>query len=142
MKIPKSFDEFYQQREGRFSHLLLLLDAEIRRILPGVEVKFKWGGPHYFEKGHLGYINPDLKTGEVYIGFIRGYELSDFHGLLRNDGDTTMIKKLYIKDENDLRDKSNAIRETLMEAVLLNELNPKTRAKRREDAKANNTSTD
>lgn len=121
MGWPKTYEEFWDQKEGKYKRLLLATHHFILKLLPEATVKFQWGGPHYYVAGHLCYINPDLKTGEVYIGFIRGFEMPDAAGLLRTDGGTKQIKKLYIHSPTDLVEREEVITETIMEAVILNE---------------------
>lgn len=119
--MPKNMDQFFDWQNGKYEQLLKAVHITVQNLLPGVQVKFQWGGPHYHWHGHLGYLSPHTKSAGVYLGFVRGFELSDSHGLLNTDGNTTMVKKLYIQDLKDLHDKQNIIRETLMEAALLNE---------------------
>ena len=120
-RVPKSFDEFFDWQDGKYTILLKAVHGQVQHMLPGVTTKFQWGGPHYHYQGHLAYLAYHTASSAVYVAFIHGFQLSNAHGLLNNDGDTTMVKKLFIHDLPDLSAKLEILRETLIEAAMINE---------------------
>lgn len=124
MAIPKTLEEFFEWKDGRYSTLLRRAHQLLLQIVPEFDVKFQWAGPHYHYKGHIVYLNFDSKSASIYLSFIRGTELSNQGGSLVGEGQTSFVRKLFIHSLADLDAKRDLIRATVMEAIILAESGP------------------
>ncbi|MBN8704858.1 MAG: DUF1801 domain-containing protein [Bacteroidetes bacterium] len=93
---------------------------------PEIEEKFSFKIPFYYYSGWMVYLT--TYKGGVDMSFIRGFELSDAHGRLevRN---RKQIKSIHIRPEEPFPE--DVIRETLMEAMILNELAAEAKKKKK-----------
>jgi hypothetical protein len=124
MAVPKTLEEFFEWKDGRYSTLLRLAHQLLLQIIPEFDVKFQWAGPHYYYKGHILYLNFDSKSASIYLSFIRGTELSNESGALVGEGQTSFVRKLFIHSLAELDGKRDLIRATVMEAIILAEAGP------------------
>ena len=105
--------------EKEKQQLFWLIHDFIEKLLPaGLEASIKWNIPFYSYKGMLCYLNPRKKYA-LDIGFYRGIELSNKSGILEGDG--KQVRLIRIKNKGDFLKKEIAIRDTVLEAALLNE---------------------
>lgn len=97
---------------------------------PGIEEKFSFKVPFYYYSGWMVYIT--THKGGVDMSFVRGFELSDAHDRLEKRN-RTQIKSLHIRPEEPFPE--DVIRETLMEAMILNELAAEAKSKKKRESK-------
>lgn len=71
--------EGHQQAVLQFLNDLMMSNSEIIQ-------KIRYKIPFYYRKSWICYLNPNKKTGEVEIVFLRGNELSNEQGLLEAKG--------------------------------------------------------
>jgi hypothetical protein len=105
--------------------ILLRLRQMVFDAAPNITEKISFKVPFFNCKGWFCYLNV-RKKGAVDICFIRGTELSNEQGLLeQKDRKTICSVTFYTFDE--LKEKEEAMREIIQEAILLNEIKGKPR---------------
>lgn len=93
---------------------------ELITSLPEMEAKIRYKVPVYFRRSWICYINPQKKGG-VELVFLRGNEMVNENGLLDARGRSQVMGVIIHK----LKDiPHEAIQETLMEAIVLDETIP------------------
>ncbi|MCK6602126.1 MAG: DUF1801 domain-containing protein [Bacteroidetes bacterium] len=99
------------------------LAAQAREIILNqnqkISEKISFGVPFYSYLGWMVYIS--VHKGGLDITFLRGHELSDTHQIL-DARNRTMVKSLHIPPGHVIP--TGILRETLQEAMLLNEETP------------------
>lgn len=94
----------------------------LRRLIlnvgPHVQEKISYNVPFFYFHGPLCYLSP--KFDGVYIGFVRGHELSNEQGLLEIK-DRKYIRSIHFHSLAELGEMDYAIRQILNEAAILNE---------------------
>lgn len=86
----------------------------VRQTAPGAEEAIKWAQPVFSLSGPFCFVRAHKR--HVNIGFWRGRELTDPHGLLQGSGDKMAHVKIASLD--DIR--SDALAELIAEAAQLN----------------------
>lgn len=120
---PQSFEEYSETFDSHTASLMYETRSFIMKSVPGMEENIKWGVPFYSYLGNVCFINTTKKEGYlIEIGFYRGKELSNKQKIL--EGDTKLIKKVFLRDKSDLGKKKIKLIEVIQEAVMLNELGP------------------
>lgn len=123
MKKPATYEEFTELLDADIKELMEEARRFILNSIPGIEENIKWGVPFYSSLGNICYLNTTKsKEHLLEIGFYRGKELSNEQGIL--EGDTKLIKKVFIKDKKDFSRKKKQFNEVLQEALTLNEAGP------------------
>ena len=120
-------EEYIANRSPAIQPLLIQLRRLILDSSPQMYEKISWGIPFFYCKGHVCYLNsPKSGPERVELAFLRGFELSDEAGLLRDQGRKTVKSITFTAGQrfagqsvDDVR-----IRQYVQEAVLLNELAP------------------
>lgn len=92
-----------------------------------VEEKISYGVPFFYFHGSLCYLNPKLDG--AYIGFIRGNQLSNEHGLLEAN-DRKSVRSIQFNSLIELERKERQVRQILNEAAILNDYQFKQKKKR------------
>lgn len=95
------------------------LNQFILNLDPRIEVRFAYNIPFYYFLGRFCYINP--RKHEVDLGFVRGSELGNSYSILEARGRSEVRTASFSRVDDIPWD---ALRESLMEAMLLNEKVP------------------
>jgi hypothetical protein len=82
--------------------------------------KIRYGLPFYYGKSWICYLSPQ-KSGAIELSFLRGNELSNEQGLLESKG-RKQVKSIVL--ENIKKTDENAIKEIIMEAIILDQSIP------------------
>lgn len=93
----KTVDEYAEKMSAEHRAILAELRKMIKSIAPKATETIKWAQPVYEYGGPLIFIR-DAKN-HVTIGFWRGAQLDDPHGLLTGDGDKMKHVKIASIDE-------------------------------------------
>lgn len=91
----------------------LVLDIGIH-----VQEKVSYNVPFFYFHGPLCYISPTFDG--VYVGFVRGHQLSNEHGLLETKK-RKYIRSIHFYSLAELEEKEERVRYLLNEAAILNE---------------------
>lgn len=115
----KDVDSYLLQSPSHISILMSEVRTIIRNVIPDAEESIKYTVPFYSRKGLLCYLSPLKKNDGMYIGFAKGYLMSDESGIfsgkyLKN------IRHIEIRRASDI--KKRLLKKYLIEAVLLNEM--------------------
>ncbi len=97
--------------------------AIIWKTIPDVEETIKFTVPFYSRQGLLCYLSPLKKKDGIYIGFTKGYLMSDESGIFAGK-DLKQIRHIEFRKSLDIKKKM--LREYLEEAMMLNELKRET----------------
>lgn len=95
-----------------------VLRSMILDIAPHVQEKISYSVPFFYFHGPLCYLSPKLDG--AYIGFVRGHQISNEHGLLETNK-RKYVRSIYFHGLVDLEEKEADIRHILNEAAILNE---------------------
>lgn len=98
--------------------LMSIVRRIIQSTLPDVEESIKFGVPFYSRKGLLCYLSPLKKQEGIYIGFVKGYRMSDESGLFTGK-DLKQIRHMEFRRTSEI--KTRMLKQYLHEAVMLNE---------------------
>jgi hypothetical protein len=83
-----------------------------------VEEKISYGVPFFYFRGPLCYLNP--KFDGVYIGFVRGNQLSNEQQLLTSNN-RKYIRSIHFHSLTELEEREKEVRQILNEAAILND---------------------
>lgn len=119
-------DDYLAAQPEPLARIMSRIRSMILSQGPGIEEKFSFKIPFYYYSGWMVYLT--TYKGGVDMSFVRGFELSDAHGRLevRN---RTLIKSIHIRPDEKFPE--DVIRETLMEAMILNELAAEAKKKKK-----------
>jgi hypothetical protein len=115
----KDVDSYLQQSPQHISILMSEVRDIIRKVIPDAEESIKYTVPFYSRKGLLCYLSPLKKNDGMYIGFAKGYLMSDESGIFSGK-DLKNIRHIEIRSVSNI--KKRLLKEYLIEAVLLNEM--------------------
>jgi hypothetical protein len=99
--------------------IMTVLRSFILDLGPHVQEKISYTVPYFYFRGPLCYLSP--KFDGVYIGFVRGHQLSNEQGLL-DTNNRKFIRSIHFYSLADLEEKEEQIRQILNEAAILNEV--------------------
>ncbi|HAP36300.1 MAG TPA: hypothetical protein DCQ28_10295 [Bacteroidetes bacterium] len=121
MKQEKSNDvDLYLRRTPKLLRdLMIEVRAIIWMTIPDVEETIKFTVPFYSRQGLLCYLSPLKKKDGIYIGFAKGYLMSDESGIFTGKN-LKQIRHIEFRKSSDIKKKM--LREYLEEAMMLNEL--------------------
>jgi hypothetical protein len=117
--------EYYEDRPTDLLPLLYTLHDVLADCDPHIRVAMKYNTPFFVRKSWVCYIGKNSSGVGVEICFARGSQLSNEHGLLRLEGRQS-IQGILFKDVADYHAKEEAFLETLQEALLLDEISPRS----------------
>jgi len=121
MKQNKSndVDLYLRQTPKLLRYLMIEVRAIIWKTIPGVEETIKFTVPFYSRQGLLCYLSPLKKKDGIYIGFAKGYLMSDESGIFTGKN-LKQIRHIEFRKNSDIKKK--LLMEYLEEAIILNEL--------------------
>jgi len=112
---PTNVDEYVASLPANHADIVNELRGMIKKAAPKATEAYKWAQPVYELHGPLIWIR--AYKSYVNIGFWRGTELQDKHGLLEGEGDRMRhVKLASIQDI-----KKSALTDYIKQAVRLNE---------------------
>ncbi|MBI3741800.1 MAG: DUF1801 domain-containing protein [Chloroflexi bacterium] len=112
---PTSVDAYVKTLPKEHAAILKTLRALIKKTAPHATEAFKWAQPVYEKNGPAIWIK--AYTSYVNIGFWRGADIQDAHGLLIGEGQKMKHVKLEsVKDIN-----ARALADYIQQAIHLNE---------------------
>jgi hypothetical protein len=118
--------DFYEQQEPDVRNLLSLLREVLTTADPHLRETMKYNTAFYVRKSWVCYIGKVRRTG-VEIGFPRGKDMSNEHGLLQIK-DRKAILGIHFADVSDFEAKYEIFMEILQEALLLDDVHPRSAA--------------
>ncbi len=119
MKKSKDVDLYLKQKPKQIRDLMIVVRTIIWQTIPDVEESIKFTVPFYTRKGLLCYLSPLKKNDGIYIGFTKGYLMSDENGIFTGK-ELKQIRHLEIRKTSEIKKK--LLKEYLQEAMLLNEV--------------------
>jgi len=121
MKQKKSNDvDLYLRHTPKLLRdLMIEVRAIIWKTIPDVEETIKFTVPFFSRQGLLCYLSPLKKNDGIYIGFTKGYLMSDESGIFTGKN-LKQIRHIEFRKSSDIKKKM--LREYLEEAMMLNEL--------------------
>ena len=117
-------EQFIYQREGQQREIMVFLHKLLSDL--GLQSKIRYRIPFYDRLSWICYLNP-IKNSGVELAFIRGNELSNNHEIL-NFKERKQVAGISIYNLRELD--LNKLRETIHEAILLDESVPYKMVKR------------
>lgn len=115
----KTTEDFIYNFEGSQREIMLYFHKVLTEEF-GLRSKLSYKIPFYYNKSWVCYLNP-TKNGNIEFAFPRGNELSNSNGILESKG----RKQVYSIEIKDLSGINEAlIKETIMEAILLDDTTP------------------
>lgn len=118
--LVKTVDDYIDNSPEKFIPIITILQNIIMETLPNVIEKISYGIPFYYYREPLCYIN--VRNNCVDLGFSKGYKLSNKQGILESKN-RKQVKSLSFTSVCDINKK--LIKEILLEAALINEMNKK-----------------
>lgn len=119
MKKSKDVDLYLKQKPKQIRDLMIVVRTIIWQTIPDVEESIKFTVPFYTRKGLLCYLSPLKKNDGIYIGFTKGYLMSDENGIFTGK-ELKQIRHLEFRKTSEIKKK--LLKEYLQEAMLLNEV--------------------
>lgn len=113
-----SVQTYIADRPTSQGQIMSVLRNLILDLGPHVQEKISYTVPFFYFRGPLCYLSP--KFDGVYIGFVRGHQLSNDQGLLEKK-DRKYIRSVHFYSLADFEEKEDEIRKILNEAAILNE---------------------
>lgn len=112
-------EDFIYQFEGNQREVLLYFHHLFTQDL-NLHARIRFKIPFYDGKSWICYLNP-TKDGKISLAFVRGNELSNYQGMLKNKGRKQVFSVEFEKvpDIPFLQ-----VHEIIQEAILLDELKP------------------
>ena len=121
-KKSKAVDAYLQQAPKEIRELMIIVRDAILSHIPDVEETVKFTVPFYCRKGLLCYLSPLNTKDGIYIGFTKGYLMSDESGIFAGKN-LKQIRHIPFRKKSDI--KKRILKQYLEEAVMLNELKQK-----------------
>ncbi len=115
----KDVDLYLKHTPKLLRDLMIEVRAIIWKTMPDVEESIKFTVPFYSRHGLLCYLSPLKKKDGIYIGFAKGYLMSDESGIFTGKN-LKYIRHIEFRKSSDIKKKM--LREYLEEAMMLNEL--------------------
>jgi hypothetical protein len=100
------------------AQIMSVLRNMILDVGPHVQEKISYKIPFFYFHGPLCYLSPTFDG--IYIGFVRGHQLSNEHGLLEKK-DRKFVRSIHFYSLAELEEREEQIRQILNEAAILNE---------------------
>ena len=111
---PTNVDEYVASLPAEHAAIVSELRGIVKKAAPKASEAYKWAQPVYEANGPMVWIKAYSKY--VNIGFWRGTEMQDKHGLLDGDGDRMRhVKLTTVKDI-----KKGALTDYIKQAIKLN----------------------
>ena len=111
----KTVDGYVARLEGWQAEVVSSLRHILREAAPKATESIKWAQPVYEDNGPFCWIK--AHQSHVNIGFWRGAQLTDPHGLLEGEGNR--MRHVKLSSVKDIRKK--ALKDFVREAVKLNQ---------------------
>ena len=118
-KKSKDVDLYLKHTSKQLRDLMSEVRAIIWEVIPDVEETIKFTVPFYSKTGILCYISPLKKKDGIYLGFTKGYLMSDESGVFAGR-DRKYIRHIEFRTASDIKKK--LLKEYLEEAVMFNEM--------------------
>ncbi len=115
----KEVDLYLRRTPKPLRDLMTGVRTIILKTIPDVEESIKFTVPFYSYQGLLCYLSPLKKKDGIYIGFTKGYLMSDESGIFSGK-DLKQIRHIQFRKKSDIKIK--LLKEYLEEAAMLNEL--------------------
>lgn len=114
---PTTVDQYITSLPAEHAAIITELRSIVKKAAPKATEAYKWAQPVYESDGPMIWIKAYTKY--VNIGFWRGTEMKDKHGLLQGDGDRMRhVKLTTVKDI-----KKTALTDYIKQAIKLNAAN-------------------
>ncbi len=113
-----SVQSYIAGRPHSQAQIMSVLRSLVLDVGPHVQEKISYTVPYFYFHGPLCYLSP--KFDGAYLGFPRGHQLSNKHGLLEN-GNRKFVRSIHFYSLAELEEKEEEIRKILNEAAILNE---------------------
>ncbi|MCK9409547.1 MAG: DUF1801 domain-containing protein [Bacteroidetes bacterium] len=118
-KRSSTVDDYLRHAPKHIRALMQEIRSIILTILPDAEESIKFTVPFYSRKGLLCYLSP-LKTKDgIYIGFTKGYLMSDECGVFTGSN-LKQIRHIEFRKLSDIKKRS--LKAYIKEAAVLNEV--------------------
>lgn len=111
---PANVEQYIISLPAEHAAILTALRGIVQKSAPKATETFKWSQPVYEQNGPMIWIR--AYKSYVNIGFWRGAEMHDKHGLLQGDGDR--MRHVKIATPADIR--KGALADYIKQAVKLN----------------------
>lgn len=95
-------------------------------VAPQVEEKINFTVPFFYFRGPFCYLSP--KFDGVYIGLVKGYQLSNEQGILETKN-RKFIRSIHFYSLAEVQEKEEVVRQVLNEAAILNEYSAQQKKK-------------
>jgi uncharacterized protein YdhG (YjbR/CyaY superfamily) len=125
MKKYISSEDFIESQDPEIKQLLWQIRHTILNAHPKMRERILFGVPMFAVKKELCYFGVMKKNNGIEIGFHRGFQMSNEHGLLDAKKRTT-ITGITFKNVEDFQKKALIFNEILQEAIILDEINEKS----------------
>lgn len=112
---PTNVDEYIASLPAEHAVIVSELRSIVKKAAPKATEAYKWAQPVYESNGPMVWIK--AYKSYVNIGFWRGTEMQDKHGLLAGDGDRMRHVKLTTLPDI----KKNALADYIKQAIALNQ---------------------
>lgn len=113
----RDVSDYLRRTPKQMRELMVILREVIHSSIPDVTESMKFGVPFYSMNGLLCYLNP-LKTKDgIYIGFVKGYRMSDEAGVFVGQ-ELKQIRHIVYRKPSDV--KRRLLKAYLQEALILN----------------------
>lgn len=111
------------------AQMMSVLRNMILDVGPHVQEKISYKIPFFYFHGPLCYLSPTFDG--IYIGFVRGHQLSNGHGLLEKK-DRKFVRSIHFYSLAELEEREEQIRQILNEAAILNEYHFRQKKKKKQ----------
>ncbi|MDP1678429.1 MAG: DUF1801 domain-containing protein [Bacteroidota bacterium] len=118
-KKSKDVDLYLKHTSKQLRDLMIDVRAIIWKAIPDVEESIKYTVPFYSRQGLLCYLSPLKKKDGIYIGFAKGYLMSDESGIFSGKS-LKYIRHIELRNKSEIKKK--LLKEYLEEAVMFNEM--------------------
>lgn len=109
------------------AQIMSVLRNMILDVGPHVQEKISYRIPFFYFHGPLCYLSPTFDG--IYIGFVRGHQLSNEHRLLEKK-DRKFVRSIHFYSLAELEEREETIRQILNEAAILNEYHYRQKKKK------------
>jgi hypothetical protein len=118
-KQSNAVDLYLKHTPKQIRDLMIIIRSIIWETIPDVEETIKFTVPFYSRQGLLCYLNPAKKRDGIYIGFAKGYLMSD-ESRIFSGKNLKQIRHIEFRKSSEINKK--LLQEYLEEAMMLNEL--------------------
>lgn len=117
--MSQFIDEFVFHLEEEYRYNYFLLHEFVLSVSPLIKSEKKFNSPFYTFNGLLLYINFDKKKRLLYLGFCRGSQLIDSHGILDNSK-TNTISKWYFTNLDSFSKNHDLLKKFIQDSMNIN----------------------